>query len=62
MTLGHWNNLDEGNLWDLCKHTNLLIQELDTKVLWDNFGIVSDIVVCYTFIPSPHLSISPMLT
>lgn len=30
-----------------CKeHTNLLVDDIDLGVLWDEYGIVGDLVVC----------------
>ncbi|KAH0834698.1 hypothetical protein J3R83DRAFT_10225 [Lanmaoa asiatica] len=42
--LGHRKNLDEGGLWRSRKHTDLLINELDTNILWEEFSIVGDLV------------------
>ena len=43
--MAHWTNLDAGNLWRSREHANLLIDELDLNILWDEFGIVGDLIV-----------------
>ncbi|KAF8132929.1 hypothetical protein EV363DRAFT_1397839 [Boletus edulis] len=37
-------DLDAGGLWRSQEHANLLIDELDLDTLWDEFGIVGDLV------------------
>ncbi|KAH0838763.1 hypothetical protein J3R83DRAFT_7138 [Lanmaoa asiatica] len=43
--LGHRTNLDEGGLLRSRDHTDILVEELDVDDLWNEFGIVADIVV-----------------
>ncbi|KAI0002867.1 hypothetical protein BJV74DRAFT_876312 [Russula compacta] len=42
--LSHWKNLDEGGLWHSHEHTHLVINELDSNVLWDEFSIMSNLM------------------
>ena len=43
-----WDNLDD-NIAGQCSHklTCSLVVALDKRSLWDDYGIVSDIMVCY---------------
>lgn len=40
------NNLDGGGGRRSRDHTELLVRELELGVLWDEYGLVGDIVVC----------------
>ena len=42
----HRTNLDGGGGRRSCDHTELLVSELELGVLWDEYGLVGDIVVC----------------
>jgi hypothetical protein len=42
----HQNNLDGGGGRRSRDHTELLVSELELGVLWDEYGLVGDIVVC----------------
>ena len=42
----HQNDLDGGGGRWSCDHTELLVSELELGVLWDEYGLVGDIVVC----------------
>jgi hypothetical protein len=57
-----WDNLDD-NIAGRRSHklTCSLVAALDKKSLWDDYGIVSDIMVCYSWLsnsclPSPCVS------
>lgn len=53
--LGHRLNLDEGGLLRSRDHTDILIEELDVDDLWNEFGVVDDIVVSVYSCCSFHL-------
>ena len=38
-------NLDADTLYRCQEHTNILVEDIDSGVLWDEYGIVSDLVV-----------------
>ncbi|EKM57346.1 uncharacterized protein PHACADRAFT_172980 [Phanerochaete carnosa HHB-10118-sp] len=40
----HPSNLDEGGISRSREHTRLLMDALDTKALWDNYGAIGDIM------------------
>jgi hypothetical protein len=42
----HQDNLDGGGGRRSRDHTELLVSELELGVLWDEYGLVGDIVVC----------------
>ena len=42
----HQNDLDGGGGRRSRDHTELLVSELELGVLWDEYGLVGDIVVC----------------
>lgn len=44
---------DGPSTWRSCEHTDLLVETLDLGVLWDEYGIVGDIVVCF-FLSGSH--------
>jgi hypothetical protein len=54
-----WDNLDDNIAgWHSHKLTCTLVAALDKKSLWDDYGIVSDIMVCQSYLtdsclPSP---------
>jgi hypothetical protein len=68
-------DLDVDALYRCQEHTDLLVEDIDTGVLWDEYGIVSDLVVTFftqlcvatvrlTSIPSPSqmISLAPTYT
>src|SRR5271169_766694 len=51
------NNLDSGHHVRRSQaHTELLVEEFELGMLWDEYGLVGDIVVCilYLFLLNPH--------
>jgi hypothetical protein len=42
----HQNNLDGGGGRRSRDHTELVVSELELGVLWEEYGLVGDIVVC----------------
>ena len=48
----HRNDLDVGGGRRSRDHTELLVSELELGVLWDEYGLVGDIVVCLFFMKS----------
>ena len=38
-------DLDSEALYRCQEHTNLLVEEIDLGILWDEYGIVGDLVV-----------------
>ena len=49
-------DLDVNVLYRCEEHTNLLAEDIDSGVLWDEYGIVSDLVVTF----SPHLWVATL--
>ena len=44
----HQDDLDGGGGRRSRDHTELLVSELELGVLWDEYGLVGDIVVCFS--------------
>ena len=44
-----WDKLDEGGGWCAHQHTEVLFEALETKALWDDYGIVNGIMVSLQF-------------
>ena len=42
----HQNDLDGGSGHRSRDHTELLVSELELGVLWDEYGLIGDIVAC----------------
>ena len=40
-------NLDGGGVWRSHKHTQLLMDAFSVKTLWDDYGVVVDILVSH---------------
>lgn len=47
-------HLDADALYRCKEHTNLLVKDIDISVLWDEYGIVGDLIVCH--ISSMHIT------
>lgn len=45
--------LDADALYRCKEHMNLLVDSIDGGVLWNEYGIVADLVVCHTPPPGP---------
>jgi len=43
----HRKNLDGGGVWRSHEHTQLLMDAFGEKVLWDDHGVVADILVSH---------------
>jgi hypothetical protein len=57
-----FHDLDgDGYVSHSCNHTELLVEELELGILWDEYGIIGDIVVCIVLFPFTSL-ISHFLT
>jgi len=54
-------NLDRiGSVLRSCEHTATCIDAFDYKELWDKYGIISDVQVCYLLaLPTAALNSSP---
>ena len=49
----HWSNLDNSDAGRRAhQHTEALFEAVGKKSLWDDYGIISDILVCRSFILS----------
>ena len=44
------NNLNGGGGQHCHEHTELIVSEFELGVLWDEYGVIGDIVVCSNFI------------
>jgi hypothetical protein len=57
------NNLDDGRYGRRSRdHTDMLVQELELGVLWDEYGLVGDVVVCivsYCLVSFHLVTLSP---
>jgi hypothetical protein len=46
----HWRDLDHGDAGRRAhQHTEALLEAVGNKSLWDDYGIISDIMVCVSF-------------
>lgn len=43
-------DLDSDLIYHCQDHANLLAEDIDLGILWDEYGIVSDLIVSYSFI------------
>jgi hypothetical protein len=41
------SNLDGEGGWHSHEHTELLVREFELGTLWDEYGLVGDLVVCF---------------
>ena len=46
--------LDIDALYQCREHTDVLVESIDLGVLWDEYGIVGDLVVCPMIVSSAH--------
>jgi hypothetical protein len=49
------DNLDGGGGRRSREHTELLVTELELGILWDEYGLVGDIIVSIDFSPDGYL-------
>ncbi len=52
------NDLDSGQFVRRSQpHTELLVEEFELGTLWDEYGLVGDIIVCINFHPFLYLDL-----